>query len=162
MVQQADQASPSACAVRSGSCAGLPRIPDSSWKRQNLNQHRDDGNYHNHPEYPNHTMNFGRTHYSVTLYTSGRLGQLAIEDWDSLGKLGFPICLYDIEAIKIRRLETEPQVSALRPAQLRRLRHPQAKNMSLRTFQQMLLLRALRQTAGLTLGRIYHCLALLM
>ena len=36
---------------------------------------------------------------------TSRLGHLTTEAWDSLARLGFPIYLYDIKAIKIRRLE---------------------------------------------------------
>ena len=98
-----------------------------------LSAHRD---YHNHPEFPNHTLNFGTfqggqlemlrngvwssyartmvwlsfdalkvvhrvtpvssgTRFSITLYTPGKLERLTAEDWDYLGRNGFPIYLYD-------------------------------------------------------------------
>ena len=112
---------------------------------QELNQHRD---YHNHPEYPNHTMKFGKysggslqmlrygrwhsydvdnqwlsfdalkfvhrvqpvtqgCRYSITLYTPGKLERLTAQDWDMLGKTGFPIYLYEPLPTKMRRI-TDP------------------------------------------------------
>ena len=141
-------------------------------KGQNLNQH---GDYHNHPDYPNHTLNFGKfmgsnlqmlrarvchsydrehvrlwfhalkvTHrvtevttrirYSATLYTPSRLEHLTIEDWDSLGRLGFPIYLCNSESFRKRSLiiEALPQVSQSQPLEsdCTQMRHISSKRNS--------------------------------
>ena len=84
---------------------------------QNLNQHRD---YHNHPDYPNHTMKFGkyRTHgerYSITLYTPGKLGRLTAQDWDTLAKAGFPIYLCEPLPARMRRPTSPSHVMSITP-----------------------------------------------
>ena len=42
--------------------------------------------------------------HSVTLYTPGKLEHLTSEDWERLGKLGFPIYLCNAEFLQARRL----------------------------------------------------------
>ena len=49
---------------------------------QVLNQHRD---YHNHPD-------------------------LTPNDWDTLSRLGFPVYMYDVASLQMRRLKEEQQV----------------------------------------------------
>ena len=43
--------------------------------------------------------------YSITLYTPGKLDRLTPSDWDTLSRLGFPVYLYDVASMPMRRLE---------------------------------------------------------
>ena len=47
------------------------------------------------------------TRYSVTLYTPRKLERLTVEDWDNLGKTGFPVHLYNPDSLPMRRLEPD-------------------------------------------------------
>ena len=51
--------------------------------------------------------------YSITLYTPGKLERLTAQDWDILGKEGFPIFLYEPLPAKMRRLATPSHVMSL-------------------------------------------------
>ena len=49
--------------------------------------------------------------YPNTLYTPDKLGRLTPRDWDTLSRLGFPVCLCEIASIQMRRQDGEEQVS---------------------------------------------------
>ena len=51
--------------------------------------------------------------YSITLYIPGKLDRLTPGDWDTLSRLGFPVYLYEVASIHMRRLDGEQQVPDL-------------------------------------------------
>ena len=54
--------------------------------------------------------------YSIT-FTPGKLERLTPTDWDTLAKFGFPVYLYDVSSLQMRRLPDEPQLEPLIPNQ---------------------------------------------
>ena len=55
--------------------------------------------------------------YSITLCTPGKLDRLTPNDWDTFSRLGFPVFMYDVTSLQMRRLEQDQKVpiSAAQP-----------------------------------------------
>ena len=51
--------------------------------------------------------------YSITLFTPGKLERLTPSDWDTLAKFGFPIYLYDVSSLQMRRLPDDLHLEPL-------------------------------------------------
>ena len=52
---------------------------------------------------------------SITLFTPGKLERLTPSDWDTLDTFGFPVYLYDVSSLQMRRLPDDLHSKPLIP-----------------------------------------------
>ena len=52
---------------------------------------------------------------SITLFTAGKLERLTPNDWDTLGRFGFPCYMYDVSSLQMRRLPEDLHLKPLIP-----------------------------------------------
>ena len=53
--------------------------------------------------------------YSITLFTPGKLDRLTPKDWDTLARFGFPIYMYNVDSLQMRRLPEDNPIKSKIP-----------------------------------------------